>query len=473
SCPTCGSETSSLRHCATCAVTTQNDRCPSCERNTVPYRHITVDIRTLMANARSLVHASPKLVKGVRGLLSGEKIPERLEKGFLRSLFDISVFKDGTVRFDVTNAPLTAFRPKDVGLSVTEAQELGYDVSSENERVTLKPQDIIVPRVAGDYLLKVSRFVDTLLERLYDLELFYGANTVQDLIGTLIVALSPHTSAGIVGRIVGYTDTQVLYATPLWHAQKRRDCDGDQDSIMLLMDVLLNFSPYFLPASMGGTMDAPLMITPILLAAEVDSQAHNLELSSRYPLEFYEAAQSGTPASEAAKYVKWVYDTLNTPNQYGLIPSGFEGALLQLPTNKSSYGKLRTMAEKVKFQVALSNKLSSVDVKTVVKAVLQNHLLPDLVGNLRAFTTQSFRCKRCNARYRRPSLSGRCDICGGALTQTVHAKTVTKYLGIVRGLVDDYVEDPYIKERLKLLERELRLTLAHGPEAQKTLSEYL
>ena len=472
-CPTCGSETSSLRHCSKCGVTTQNEKCPSCQQSTVPYRRISIDIRTLMANAKSLVHASPKLVKGVRGLLSADKIPERLEKGLLRSLFEVSVFKDGTVRFDVTNAPLTAFRPQDVGLRLTKAQELGYDVSSENERVPLKPQDIIIPSVAGDYLLKVSRFVDTLLERLYDLDTFYGADTRQDLIGTLVVALSPHTSAGIVGRIVGYTDSQVLYANPLWHAQKRRDCDGDQDSIMLLSDVLLNFSPYFLPASMGGTMDAPLMITPILLAAEVDSQAHNVELSSGYPLEFYEAAQSGKPASEAAEYVKWVYDTLNTSNQYGLIPSSFGTALLQLRTNKSSYGRLRTMAEKVKFQVALSKKLSSVDVGTVVKAVLQNHLLPDLIGNLRAFTTQSFRCKRCNARYRRPPLSGKCDICGSTLTQTVHVKTVTKYLGIVRGLVDDYVEDLYIKERLKLLEWELRLTLVSGDEAQKSLSEYL
>jgi len=38
----------------------------------------------------------------------------------------------------------------------------------------------------------------------------------------------------------------------------RDDCDGDADSVMLLMDAFLNFSFDFLPDKIGGLMDAPL-----------------------------------------------------------------------------------------------------------------------------------------------------------------------------------------------------------------------
>ena len=44
--------------------------------------------------------------KGVEQLINQDKIPEPLEKGLIRQNFGLSVFKDGTVRFDATNSPL-------------------------------------------------------------------------------------------------------------------------------------------------------------------------------------------------------------------------------------------------------------------------------------------------------------------------------------------------------------------------------
>jgi len=41
------------------------------------------------------------------------------------------------------------------------------------------------------------------------------------------------------------------YAHPLWHAAKRRNCDGDEDAIMLALDPLLNFSKTYLPQQSG------------------------------------------------------------------------------------------------------------------------------------------------------------------------------------------------------------------------------
>jgi len=67
-------------------------------------------------------------------------------------------------------------------------------------------------------------------------------NSIDDLIGHLIVGLAPHTSVGIIGRVIGFVNSQVCLGSPIWHSAKRRDCDGDADSIMLLMDIFLNFS---------------------------------------------------------------------------------------------------------------------------------------------------------------------------------------------------------------------------------------
>jgi DNA polymerase II large subunit len=45
-----------------------------------------------------------------------------------------------------------------------------------------------------------------------------------DLIGHLVIGLAPHTSAGVLARIVGFTRANVGYAHPFFHAAKRRNC---------------------------------------------------------------------------------------------------------------------------------------------------------------------------------------------------------------------------------------------------------
>src|SRR5712664_711878 len=115
----------------------------------------------------------------------------------------------------------------------------------------------------------------------------YKASKKEDLIGHLVVGLSPHTSVGAVGRIVGFTKASVCYAHPLYHAAKRRDCDGDEDSVSLLLDVLLNFSREYLPDRIGGLMDAPLLLAPLLNATEVARQAFNIEPITTFPIAFY------------------------------------------------------------------------------------------------------------------------------------------------------------------------------------------
>ena len=293
-----------LRYCKNCNKETISLRC--CKSLTMvkedPKKRI-VDVSEIVTKAmnNTKVGILPK-VKGIKELKSGPKIPESLEKGILRSKYDLRVYKDGTLRYDMIDLPITHFYPKEIGLSVDKALELGYSkdidgkkLESEDQLLELKVQDLIVSKNAGPWLVKVANFVNEELVKLYDSEPFYNvtANSVMhELIGSLLICLSPHTSAGVLGRLIGFTSAKAQYGHPFFHAAKRRNCDGDEDSIMLLLDGLLNFSDSFVPTTRGGTMDIPRVLSTRIDPMEIDSEAHNVELNSEYPLEFYEHSEN-------------------------------------------------------------------------------------------------------------------------------------------------------------------------------------
>jgi len=434
-----------------------------------------IDLKSMINECKTKFKQSPRTIKGVKGLASLAKIPEPLEKGFLRAIFDLSVFKDGTIRFDVTNAPLTHFRPIDIGLSLEKARQLGYNVKSEYDLVPLKVQDVIIPRNAAEYFVKVAGFIDKLLAEVYGLSPFYNVKSPEDLMGHLVVGLSPHTSVGVIGRIIGFTAAQVLYAHPFWHAAKRRDCDGDQDSIMLLLDTLLNFSKHYLPQSIGGEMDTPLLISPIIIPSEVDSQAHKMELMWKYPKSFYDFCAEKKKMSEVADMFKWIYNSLNTEKQYAEIPFTFSGSLLSLEVNVTSYSRLKTMRDKIFHQLVISMLVSPDFSSRIAKSVIEHHLLPDLLGNLRAFLTRGFKCKKCGATFRRPPLSKQCERCGSELSPTIREGSVVKYLSIVKDLINRYhIRDPYLLQRIDIMEKELDFLVMKGTKQdQRDLLDYL
>ncbi|MDP3918442.1 MAG: DNA polymerase II large subunit, partial [Nanoarchaeota archaeon] len=239
----------------------------------------------------------PPLIKGIRSLGSVEQIPENLAKGIIRAKHRICVNKDGTVRYDMTELPCTHFKPKEVGTSIEKLKELNYthdvygkELVNDNQILELFAQDVILPSCpvaveegADDILFRVGNFIDELLENLYKQEKYYNFENKRDLVGHLIVAMSPHTSAGIICRIVGFSKVQGLYAHPLLHSIMRRDTDGDEAGCMLLLDTLLNFSRKFLPNTRGVTQDAPLVLTGQLIPSEVDDMVHGLDVVSRYP----------------------------------------------------------------------------------------------------------------------------------------------------------------------------------------------
>ncbi len=644
-CPECGGEAKLLYHCPKCGFESILDtRCPKCDIEMKPYKRRRISPSELLNKAMQNVgiYTLDKL-KGVMGMSSAHKIAEPLEKGILRARNDVYVFKDGTIRFDATDAPITHFKPKEIGVSIEKLKELGYThdfegkpLVSEDQILELKVQDIILSKEAGRYLVKVAKFVDDLLEKVYGLPRFYNVEKIEDLIGHLVIGLAPHTSAGIIGRIIGFVDALVGYAHPYYHAAKRRNCfpeetrilvqidgfphritlkelyelfedehyenmvyvrkkpkadikvysfdpetgkviltdiedvikapvtdhlirfelelgrsfettidhpvlvyengkfakkrafevkesnimvvidesdskphkiavkkiefvkptgdfvfslnaknyhnvlinenivthqcDGDEDSVMLLLDALLNFSRYYLPEKRGGKMDAPLVVTTRLDPREVDSEVHNMDVVRYYPLEFYRATYELKSPKEVVGIIERVEDRLGKPEMYEGLKFTHDTDDIALGPKMSLYKQLGDMVDKVSRQLGLAERIRAVNEHHVAETIINSHIVPDLRGNLRSFTRQEFRCVKCNTKYRRPPLRGKCTKCGGKIVLTVSKGAIEKYLPTAKMLVAKYNVIDYTRQRICVTEKDIKSLFQNVfPETQRTL----
>ncbi len=480
-CPECGATTELTRICSRCGRPSTSDRCLSCDAPTVYFERREVEVKALLdAALAKLQEDLPGEIKGVRGMTSAYKIPEPLEKGILRAKHDVHVFKDGTVRFDATNVPLTHFHPREVGVSVEKLRELGYErdfegkpLEGEDQLVELKVQDIVLPKACAEYLLRSARFVDELLQKLYGLPPYYNVLEPENLVGHLIIGLAPHTSAGITGRIIGFAEANVGYAHPYFHAAKRRDCDGDEDAVMLLLDALLNFSKSFLPSTRGGTMDAPLVLNVRLNPSEIDKEAYNMDIVETYPPEFYEATLRFADPSELVSTVETVRRRLGTEAQYEGLNFSHDSSNIAAGPHTCLYKTLATMKEKTEAQLSLARKIRSVDERNVAERLIEHHFIPDLRGNLRAFSRQKFRCTSCNRKYRRVPLNGKCNWCGGKLVLTVTRGGVEKYLQVAMQIGDEYKVTNYTRQRLGLVQSEIKSIFESDTQKQLSLADFL
>jgi DNA polymerase II large subunit len=460
------------RTCMNCGRKSSGSTCDACGGRTIASKLRSVDVSEMIDGALATLgmHALPKGLKGVRGLINRDRIPEIIEKGILRAMNGVFAYKDGTARFDATDVPLTHFYPKEFSISVERLRQLGYtsdylgnDLVDDTQLVELAHQDVVLNRQGAEYLLKVAKFVDDLLAKVYGLDSFYNASTVDDLIGQLVITLSPHTSAGMLCRVIGFTDARVGLAHPYVISARRRNCDGDEDTTILLLDALLNFSKRYLPTSIGGTMDAPLILVLRVDPKEVDDEVHDMEVVERYGIDFYNKTLEF--ASPADVSVELVGSRLGSGKEFSNLLFTHESsidAIAQAP-KRSIYTMLETMREKVELQFALTDRLYSVDRQDAAKRLILSHFIPDLIGNMHLFSKQGFRCISCNAKYRRVPLAGKCTRCNtGKLVLTVSRGGIEKYLVMAMELANRYDLEPYIKQRLMLIREEISNVFGGG-----------
>ncbi len=492
-----------LFRCSACDHATIYPKCERCEgtcvRQTVPgtrfgratgedvtYQEQALPIREYYEHAKRQVGMTTDqapLIKGVEGTMNKDHSCEILAKGMLRAKYGLKVNKDGTIRYDMTELPVMQFKPKEIGTSVSQLKTLGYTedylgnpLISSDQICTLYPHDVILPSCpdtqderADQALMNIARFVDDELEKLYKKPKYFSIQSKEDIIGHLVVCIAPHICTATVGRIIGFSKNQGMLASPFMHAAMRRDCDGDEAAVMLLMDMLLNFSRKFLPAHRGGTQDAPLVLNVKINPGDVDDQILDLELGGTYPLELYELAEQGKHSSECKsidtvkKRLKAGVDVFtNVSFTHGV--EDFNHAVLN-----STYKALPSMQEKVDAMMRLCEKLRAVDTMDVARLIIERHFIRDTRGNLRKFSQQAFRCVGCNESFRRPPLAGKCTKCGGRLLFTISEGSVLKYMQSALNLARTYKVSAYLLESLELTELYIQSVFGKEKEKQATL----
>ena len=231
---TCGTHTVPVFRCPRCGYEGKEPECPACHSDLACAASHTIHVKdeySLAMQRLGMRENQVQLVKGVKGMISREKAIEPIDKGILRALHELFVFKDGTIRYDMIDLPLTHFRPDEAGITVEQAKALGYErdlfgtpLVDPSQVLELRPQDILVSGACADYMVHVAQFIDDLLVKCYHLPPFYNVRSRADLLGHLVMGLAPHTSAGVLARLVGFTRANVGYAHPFFHAAKRRNC---------------------------------------------------------------------------------------------------------------------------------------------------------------------------------------------------------------------------------------------------------
>ena len=477
-CSKCGTKTTIIYKCSNCRDTLTEPYCEKCKRKAQTHSHKEFPLKSKLLSAQEKMGLRVKEpFKGVKELINQDRIAEPLEKGVVRQNFGLTVFKDGTVRFDATNSPLTQFKPSWIGTSIKKLKELGYSqdidgkpLINSDQIIELRMQDVIIPYESGNYLVSTCKYIDTLLVKFYGKSKFYKVKNTEELIGHLVIGLAPHTSVGIVGRIIGYTETHVCFATPNWHSAKRRDADGDADSIMLLMDSLLNFSRQLLSDRIGGLMDAPLLIQPLVLPHESQPQAHNLEVTKSLPLEFFESTLQQTKASDVTS-VEIIKSRLETERQFYDYFFTHSTSSLTTSKSRSAYSTLGSMLDKFDMQIRNAELIDVVNPSEIVSNVISTHLVPDIMGNLRAYARQNFRCTGCGKSFRRMPLIQTC-VCGHKLIATITRGSVEKYLKLAKRLVEKYDVGEYQRGRIHALSDEIELVFGKSKGDQSLLTDY-
>ncbi|NQU79381.1 DNA polymerase II large subunit [Candidatus Woesearchaeota archaeon] len=483
-CPKCDKKTKRTYNCKMCG-SMDVDTCSKHGKNMM-FKRTDVDIRSIFdcVLKKMGTRIYPDLIKGVRGTSNREHIPEHIMKGIIRAKHKIYVNKEGTVRYDCSELPITHFKLKEIGISLDKLRKLGYNkdikgrvIEDEEQIIELKPQDIVIPccpnspdEPADKIMTRITRFIDEELETLYGIKGYYNIKSKEDIAGQLIIGLAPHTSAGTLGRIIGFSKTQGFFAHPMMHAAMRRDCDGDEACFILLMDAFLNFSNKYLPNSRGSTMDAPLVLTSVLAPTEVDDMAFDVDRAWTYPLEFYEACKEYKNPWEVK--IDKIQDVLDTEQQYEGMGFTHDTDNINAGVLCSAYKTLPSMQEKLSGQMAIAEKLRAVDESDVARLVIEKHFIRDIKGNLRKFSQQEFRCVACNEKFRRPPLLGNCTSCGGKIIFTISEGSIVKYLEPSISLANKYELPKYLKQTLELTKRRIEGVFGKEKDRQTGLGAW-
>jgi len=222
-----------------------------------------------------------------------------------------------------------------------------------------------------------------------------------------------------------------------------------------------------------NSMDAPLVMSSRIDPSEIDDEAHNMDIVRQYPREFYEATRRMEDPDEWEEEVTIAEEYLDTDNEYTGFNHTHDTTDIAAGPDLSAYKTLDSMMDKMDAQLELARKLRAVDETDVAERVIEYHFLPDLIGNLRAFSRQQTRCLDCGESYRRMPLTGECRECGGRVNLTVHEGSVNKYMDTAIHIAEEFDCREYTKQRLEVLERSLESIFEDDTNKQSGIADFM
>jgi len=462
-CPLCNNEAVQVFYCEQCRKVNKYERCSTCDSVTKDIGLVDYDWGELLLQATSNTHTQP--YAPLIGLSSETTFTsvERLEKAILRQKHNIKVSIDGVTKFYISNLPLKFFRPnqisvdKDVLLGLGYQQDIFGNVLTSNEQIlSLKQQDVIISYKLADRLRRVADFIDDMLTSLYHQEPFFQIKTIEDLVGHLIVGIPKDNECGIIGRIVGFTHADTCFSNIGWHTSSRGINRKNEYAIMLLLDVLINFSKQFIN---GKT---PYMNPLFLqLRTNLDLTKENNSLSNLSFKDIIEVVNNST------KIEKSIDSELNIlcSETYGIT-----NLWQETPDNIQT---LRSKNEKnlinlAQTQLLLINKSINLAQNTIIHTI-ENYLLPLLKKQIREFGT-TYRCQYCNKKYRRPPIKGSCILCNKQVNSFISLETVESTYNFIIDLIESAGIDYKLDDELTVI-RENISVLKYGRK-QTTLLDY-
>ncbi|MDG5778097.1 DNA polymerase II large subunit, partial [Haloarculaceae archaeon H-GB1-1] len=220
-------------------------------------------------------------------------------------------------------------------------------------------------------------------------------------------------------------------------------------------------------------MDAPLVMSSRIDPSEIDDEAHNMDIMRQYPREFYEATREMADPGDVEDVMKIAEETLGTDREYTDFVHTHDTADIALGPDLSAYKTLGSMMDKMDAQLELARKLRAVDETDVAERVIEGHFLPDLIGNLRAFSRQETRCLDCGKKFRRMPLSGTCNECDGDVNLTVHEGSVNKYMDTAIQVAEEYGAREYTKQRLEILDKSIEKIFEDDTNKQSGIADFM
>jgi DNA polymerase II large subunit len=260
--------------------------------------------------------------------------------------------------------------------------------------------------------------------------------------------------------------------------------DGDLSYLRVEQIERVDYDGYLYDLQVGGepifaanwlyahnSMDAPLVMSSRIDPSEIDDEAHNVDVVERYPRDFYEATRRLADPGEVD--IEIAEDSLGTDGEYSGFAHTHDTSDIAAGPDLSAYKTLGSMEEKMDAQLSLSRKLRAVEESDVAERIIEYHFLPDLLGNLKAFTSQEYRCRGCGEKYRRPPLTGDCRECGGDVSLTVHEGSVTKYMDTALRVAEEFGAREYTKQRLRILEKRIERVFEDDTNKQSGIADFM